>query len=618
MAIFGSSFFDLVTGAIGAYMYQIVWNVMVLSGFVLLAFLSVIIGALIENYESDQLNDEPHQQLGRFQVKMIIMVIVILVAALPLIPVSGLKLSVPTRQCEIIPQVASETLNLSSENQALLTQYGAKELVRKLTSEKIHSSKMGSEAATTAVARDILSPRLLSEFNRLKSKASGAYNTPMPSSMILENVVREGIRTKQEAQALSDIGLTLDGLTETIRVPIWWQAMRNWMLGTSAAIQAKIPCDSGVRIAKERMDTEFIDDPIVQQNFLDFYEQCHAPSLAKWKSLQTSSRLGLSGQKSDGLASVSVPGNRVFLEGESFYSSIQTSTPVSGFGSSSEEQGYKGNENSAGSSNPTVPSGTGFPFCDKWWSDKNNGLERQLIVSMSLDSPDGIELTRKVFNAKTTDDSELLQIVLASKMRSGNLASQHAAKAVMEKLQGAYLSSHEVTAEGQNIGGTLLGIAVDWGVLTSYSERMAGLKALLRAAPMATALLIMFFTAMLPLGLIVGRFDLGPLMALTMTYCSIYLWIPYFRMVKWVDDNLVSIFMLSWASTDKMMIDFMVGAAYIGVPMFITSVVGLAGVKVAQFDPVGAATMGSVGQGGMKNLTNIVKMLGSKGAKAMK
>ncbi|HGH8119883.1 TPA: hypothetical protein ACJOG3_003682, partial [Vibrio cholerae] len=88
--------------------------------------------------------------------------------------------------------------------------------------------------------------------------------------------------------------------------------------------------------------------------------------------------------------------------------------------------------------------------------------------------------------------------------------------------------------------------------------------------------------------------------------------------VKWVDDNLVSIFMLSWASTDKMMIDFMVGAAYIGVPMFITSVVGLAGVKVAQFDPVGAATMGSVGQGGMKNLTNIVKMLGSKGAKAMK
>ncbi|MEI2422743.1 hypothetical protein V6O07_20865, partial [Arthrospira platensis SPKY2] len=103
-------------------------NVMVLSGFVLLAFLSVIIGALIENYESDQLNDEPHQQLGRFQVKMIIMVMVILVAALPLIPVSGLKLSVPTRQCEIIPQVASETLNLSSENQALLTQYGAKEL----------------------------------------------------------------------------------------------------------------------------------------------------------------------------------------------------------------------------------------------------------------------------------------------------------------------------------------------------------------------------------------------------------------------------------------------------------------------------------------------------------
>lgn len=614
MAIFGSSFFDLVTGAIGAYMYQIVWNVLTLSGFVLIAFISVIVGALVENYESDQLNDEPHQQLGRLRVKLIVMVVIVLVAGLPLIPVSGLKLSVPTRQCEVIPQVATDSdLNLSQDNWATLTQYGPRSLVTKLVGEKTRAG-MNSDAAALSVAGEVLSGKLLSEFNRLRTNTA----TRFPASMTLENVIRQGMSSRQEAQALSDIGLTLDGLTETIRVPIWWQAMRNWMLGTSAAIQAKIPCDSGIRIAKERMDTEFINDPIVQQNFLDFYEQCHAPSLAKWKSVQTGSRLGLNNLTPESISAVSVPGNRTFVEGESFYPSIQSTVPVSGFGTSSEERGYSGNENASGSANPEVPSGTGFPFCDKWWSDSQKGVEHQLIVSMGLDSSAGVEMTQKVFNTQESDPTQLLQITLASKMQSGNIASQRAAKAVMDKISGAYLASHEVTAESQNIGGTLLGVAVDWGVLTSYTERMAGLKALLRAAPMATALLIMFLTAILPIGLIAGRFDLGPTMALTMTYCSIYLWLPYFRLVKWVDDNLVSIFMLSWASTDKMMIDFMVGAAYIGIPMFITSVIGLAGIKVAQFDPVGAATMGSVGQGGMKNLTNIVKMLGSKGANAMK
>ncbi|KOH03724.1 hypothetical protein ACZ98_24135 (plasmid) [Vibrio parahaemolyticus] len=77
MAYFGTSFFDLITGALGAYFYMVVWNVLQSSGLIIFAFFFVIAEALKENYESDEINDEPHQQWGRLKVKLYLMIFIV-------------------------------------------------------------------------------------------------------------------------------------------------------------------------------------------------------------------------------------------------------------------------------------------------------------------------------------------------------------------------------------------------------------------------------------------------------------------------------------------------------------------------------------------------------------
>jgi hypothetical protein len=583
---------------------------------VFFAFAAVVIEALKENYESDNINDEPHQQVGRFVVQLTIMIAVLLFVATPMIAIDSLKLRVPTRQCEILPSVTSEDLLLTQSEWLKLNQFGAKSLVNELIEKEVSNSsrRVSRDTAATNVANRILTSSLLSEYRRLTT--SNGYVTQMPKRMVLENVVAQSVMNKRQRGAVEDIGLTLEGVGMTIRVPLWWQFWRNYMLGINASIHAMIPCDSGVRLAKERMDTEFIDDSELKSDFLDFYSQCHTPSLTKWRGDQEINRRGLSSGTQQNISEVAVPGNSIFLD--NYYPNISSTIPVKGFGDVSGEGGYLGDADAPDSANPAVPLGTGYPDCDQWWLKPYDGIEERLISYFEYDTNEGIETAQKVFGLTENDPSALLQKTLAHKMHSGNSASVAAAKAVMKQVSGAYLPSHEQTIESSSLGGQLMGLAVDFGILTTYVERLTGLKALLRAMPMATALLLMFFTAVLPIGLVVGRFSLGPTLGLTMSYVSIYLWFPYFRMVKWVDDNLVSIFSLSAFSADKMMIDIMIGAAYIAVPMLITGAITMAGIRISSFDPLGGASMGSIGQGGAKSLTNLGKMVGTKGLKAGK
>lgn len=615
MAMFGMSFYDLITSTIGAYLYMIIWDLLKMSGFVFLAFIAFLIGALKENYESDELNDEPHQQTARVTVRLVLMIIVLLFVATPTITINDLKLRVPSRQCSVFPTVTSTEMNLQDDERAILNQYGSKELVTQLIDKERQASgkRLSHTDAANNVANRIFTGKLAKEYQRLSSGYS--YGSRMPASMRLATVITEARGNERQAKALDDLGIRLEGIGRDIRVPVWWQLWRNYLLGVNASVHSVLPCDSGVRIVKSQMETDFISDQELKKDFLDFYEQCHTPALVEWRNKSEAARRGLYSERVGSISAVSIPGNPIFLA--DYYPNLKSSIPVAGFGDVESEKGFDGDADALGSSRPAVPEGMGYPDCDQWWTNPEVGLEKELISYYALDTDEGQLAAQRQFNIDTDSSTDILQSTLAYKMHSGNTASVTAAKEIMSRIQGGYMTKHDTTAESNSLGQSMLGLAVDFGIVTSYLERLSGLKALLAAMPMATSLLVMFFTAMIPIGLVIGRFDLMAVVGITMTYVSIMLWFPYFRMVKWVDDNLVSIFALSSASPDKMMIDIMIGSAYIAVPMLMTSMVTLAGVKIATLDPVGGATMGSIGQGGMKTLTNIGKMLGTKGKNLM-
>jgi hypothetical protein len=93
---------------------------------------------------------------------------------------------------------------------------------------------------------------------------------------------------------------------------------------------------------------------------------------------------------------------------------------------------------------------------------------------------------------------------------------------------------------------------------------------------------------------------------------SVFFWLPYFRFVRWLDDNLVSVLDLGNFDTNKMLIDFLIAATYVAVPMVLTTIATMAGIKLASFEPLGASTIGSVAQAGAKTTQNAVKTAAKK------
>jgi hypothetical protein len=218
---------------------------------------------------------------------------------------------------------------------------------------------------------------------------------------------------------------------------------------------------------------------------------------------------------------------------------------------------------------------------------------------------------QKIYKTDSTDVSELVQIVLSAKTTGQNASAVKAARGYMEKTNSA-LTGHQSTQESSGWGSWALEKGADVGLITSYLERAAGFKGILRAAPLGASLVIMVYVAMIPIGLVIGRFSIGSTLGLTLGLMSVFFWLPYFRFVRWLDDNLVSVLDLGNFDTNKMLIDFLIAATYVAVPMVLTTIATMAGIKLASFEPLGASTIGSVAQAGAKTTQNAVKTAAKK------
>ncbi|ENN6469940.1 conjugal transfer protein TraG N-terminal domain-containing protein [Vibrio vulnificus] len=612
MSLFGSSFFDVLTGAIGAYFYMVVWNTIQASGLILVAFLAVIINAVKENYEEDDLNDNPHQQWGRVKVELIIMMFVVIFVGKPLIGITDFKIRSPTRQCEILPNVTTYTMNMTGEERQLLEIFGPIAATMEfIERERIETGIRNQQGLVNSVTRRMFQGdtwRHWVEFTR------GKYNSNDQQTMA--RFIGAAHQNNKQFKSLQEVGLTLSTM-KGIEVPLWWQLVRNFMLGFNAAVQTQIPCDDELKITEAFIDHIFISSPSLLHEFNGFVQQCHNPALALWRKHLTQKRRGDAGALMLASQTVAIPGNRVLLDITAYYPSLQAQEPILGFGVSPNEQGYTGDPNATGSANPDAGTSAGYPMCDKWWSDPVRGIESRLADDFGITSdPKVFNRFQRKYKSELANDSDgrsaMVQLVLADKLTSNSKASYEAKLAFLERNNAIY-TGHDSTRESNNAGSQLLGVATDLGLITSYIERAAGFKGILRAAPLGTAVLIMLITAMLPIGLILGRFGLNAVMSLTIFLFSVYLWLPYFRIVRWLDDNLVSIIGYDILNTDKLLIDIVIAVGYMAVPMVIGGIATMVGIRIASMDPIGTSTVGSIAQQGAKTAQNAAKWVASKG-----
>jgi len=583
VTLMGFSHMDTMTGLVGAYFYQIVWDSLHACGLTFFPFLIAVVGALRENYEGDDLNDQPHQQVGRLYIKLTVMTMVMLFAAIPSLNVSDVAVRMQLRTCDKTPESVEEL---------------------KSTEDLINSSLMGN------------------------SLVAGDYSI----SGVIETA--EKFIYKSELSSLNEVSADIRFGGNQVKVSIWWHFWRQMSLAVSSLITSKIPCDNGLRAYAKELKTHFIEnDPILAEDLTIFMAQCTLSANRLHRKALGNMPLP---------EEAKLPNNPFYIGG--FYQVIRTTKPVWGFGVAAGEKGY----DPARASNSSNPSGTadgfGYPMCSDWWNDTSNvrdtvnsnryrklGLEDRLFDYFELTDPAKCGAFAKLFGTVVydgqsggiancdTNDGNSQMAVLTGILRMQLLGQGEAtmeARLLQAKHMGsqALLGSHNETPEGNSVVANTLDYALTFGLATSAFSDFSGNLALLKAMPAATSMLILVITAMLPLGMLVSRYEIEPLLGLTLMYCGFFLWIPYFRMIRWLDDHLISMLVVKSQVTSVMMLEMMIAVAYVGVVTMLGAVFTVAGVRIAQLDPVGGDKMGSIANKGAKGIQNMV----SQGVAPMK
>ena len=202
------------------------------------------------------------------------------------------------------------------------------------------------------------------------------YDIPAQFDTADQPRVDIGILEAAAAQSHGSRGFKLDSAHMDIRVPIVPRLAMMLGHGLSRATTKVLPDQLSMRLLDQGMAHLNIGDPTLKNNIIQFNQQCYIPAVNKWQTFWSETgKPGTLTTREDKwkLVDVGWLGSRILLETEGLYrpcgtpsvcgSSLQASTPVSGFPYLASRDGVK----------PTYASTTtnqyGRPYCDQWWND---------------------------------------------------------------------------------------------------------------------------------------------------------------------------------------------------------------------------------------------------------
>ncbi len=191
----------------------------------------------------------------------------------------------------------------------------------------------------------------------------------------------------------------LDDLGE-FEVPVaWWlvSEVASFITESITAAIDRLGNPAILRAELLRASRMRITDELLVGEIRDFRKDCYEPALAKY---QRSGNLHPSSSYTELHLSVDWIGSRIFVETPGYYKQCTDVNQCgTGYRASSRRQDWF-----------SGTSGSGLPYCDKWWTDSRIGLRIKIIDALkdqvpSLDS--AIETTRKMQASKRKDGVHL-------------------------------------------------------------------------------------------------------------------------------------------------------------------------------------------------------------------
>ncbi len=387
---------------------------------------------------------------------------------------------------------------------------------------------------------------------------------------------------------------------QSAHVPVWWFFMHAISKAVTAAAVAAIPCGADLRQIRMDISNTRIADPLLAQEVADFTRDCYGPA----RSRLFASRPNLGPAESYDVTWI---GSTTFLHQPGYYADLHSSTP---------REGWEYDEvRDAGLAR--VPSGAGYPTCEQWWAQENEGLRARLLQQVDPTLMERITGWATFMSPDQVGNSVIRAIATPS---------------------GQTVNRGEVYPDyGGRIGPSLTHVtnraASDIGLTFGSLTYLPSMDVVRQALPIVLSLLKMALVICIPLVLLFGTYGAETLVTLTCVEFALFFCDFWFQLSRWLDSTILDA-LYGWDSPHSnfnalyglnnafgdMLMDYIFGASFLVLPMFWVTALTWAGIRAGalvhglQASTVDARSAGGQGVGILARSAQSVAAVASKNA----
>ena len=364
-----------------------------------------------------------------------------------------------------------------------------------------------------------------------------------------------------------NLGQVVQG-SGSIRVPIWWRFLHGISTGVTQAIVQNLPTPGDLRHAQNQISSANISDPGIAQEYRSFVKFCYLYAHSVYRELAGKGRLDLSGVDPE---DIDWPGSRFLLDMPGGYAMCDGSN-----GCRSTQ--WVDPQQTASSDRLPAENVT----CAMWWTV----IEDRILENDSAN--DGVwqglkDGVRQFFGATPEELREERVRGILTNFHSQTISREH------ESGQGGIVSGIWALVED----------GVSTAMLAGKSIETEGYLSLIKqATPMVVAVVQMFVILFLPWAMVFTSYRIDTVVRLSFFLFSLAFVHALLAIAGWLDYYLTtSLFqdysLFSWLRGDdqhfiggvaqkRMLINIILGFAYIGVPMLWMSLMTMVGIGAAR------------------------------------
>lgn len=350
---------------------------------------------------------------------------------------------------------------------------------------------------------------------------------------------------------------------QSAKVPVWWAFMHMLSRSVTGAAVAAIPCGTDLRQMRMEVNATRIDDPVLAQEVADFTHDCYGPARAKL--FMTRPELDES-QRHD----ATWIGSRFFLSQPGYYDTYRAKNPRDGWAyDDARDAGLA-----------QMPSGAGYPTCNQWWNDADNGLRARLLEQVDPNLLNRIAGWAGFLSRTEVDDSVVRAIAAPrqQKLNQGNVYADY----------------------GGQIDKTLPNIvtraAGDVGMAVGSLAFFPATDVVRQALPMVMSLLKMALIISTPLLFTLATYDIRAFVTISCVYFALYFVDFWFELARWIDSTILdALYGWGWGwnrphsnfdpvmglnnATGDMLLNFVMASMFIVLPTFWVAALSWVGIQ---------------------------------------